>query len=386
MEANCWWYPNRICDWGDDAERQVDHILDQYHTPKMPKQALLGYFRYDGEAVTLRGFQPLASGWPDRKVRRSSGLLFELLNPAGEMRADFNIRDPRYIHYLDPPLGGELLQETDFSLVLPYLDDASELVIRDIKTKRVLGRFDLTQVMPPVCLDNPDDPDCSCAGDLDKDRDVDSDDLTLFARGYANCSLNIDLSSDGKISPLDLKRFAEDLGKIHCPEGEKYRCDDGNRCTRDYFDPITQVCVNEPKRCFDGLHCTIDSCDPHTGSCMFTPRDCDDGRRCTIDSCDPLTGECRNEAIDCDDGDACTDETCDPLTGKCIFHKKNCVDQNLCTVDQCDPTVGCFHINMCDDKNPCTIDTCDAKLGTCSHEPDPKCQIAPQHYLEKKAY
>lgn len=385
MECNCRGYPASICAWGNDAARQVNFILNTYSTPKMPEQALLGYFHFDGEVVTLRGFKPLTSRWPDRKVRRSSGLLFELRNLAGEMLADFTIRDPRYIHYLDPPLGGQLLDKTDFSVVLPYRDDASELVIRDIETKRVLGRFDLTRVLPPVCLDNPDEPACSCAGDLDKDRDVDRDDLTLFARGYANCSPSIDLSSDGKVSPPDLKLFAEDLGKIHCPDDEIDKCDDGNRCTRDYFDPITQVCVNEPKYCFDGLRCTIDSCDPQTGSCLFTPRDCNDGRRCTIDSCDPLTGKCQHDRQDCDDGNACTTETCDPKTGKCIFHEINCADKNFCTVDQCDSTVGCFHINLCDDNNPCTIDTCDAKLGTCSHKPDPKCQVVPHHYLEKKA-
>lgn len=389
MEGNCLGpplYPRSICPWGDDAERQVEYILDQYHTPKMPKQAVLGYFHFNGEAVTLRGFQPLTSRWPERKVRRSSGLLFELRSRAGEMLADFTIRDPRYIHYLDPPLGGHFSDKTSFSVVMPYLDDASELVVRDIETKRVLGRFDLTQVLPPVCLDNPDDPACNCAGDLDKDRDVDRDDLSLFARGYANCSPNIDLTSDGKVSPLDLKRFAEDLGKIHCPGADTNKCDDGNRCTRDYLDPLTQVCVNEPKYCFDGLHCTIDSCDRRTGSCLFTPKTCDDGDRCTIDSCDPLTGKCQYDAKDCDDGNACTRETCNPKTGECVFDEIDCTDKNLCTVDQCDPKVGCFHINMCDDNNACTIDTCDAKAGTCTHEFNPKCQLIPdQRQLEKKA-
>ena len=122
-----------------------------------------------------------------------------------------------------------------------------------------------------------------------------------------------------------------DSGANNCPLGEQSTtsssqstltcsdCDDGDACTSDSCDEVTNECVNVPTDCDDSDVCTADSCDPVTGECVNDPTDCDDSNACTADSCDPVTGECVNdENIVCDDLNACTDDFCDPLTGECV--------------------------------------------------------------------
>ena len=98
-------------------------------------------------------------------------------------------------------------------------------------------------------------------------------------------------------------------------------CDDGDACTADSCDEVTNECVNGPPTdCDDADACTDDSCDPATGLCVNAPNfDCDDLNACTDDSCDPATGLCVNvDNIDCDDLNVCTDDSCDPVTGLCV--------------------------------------------------------------------
>jgi hypothetical protein len=117
-------------------------------------------------------------------------------------------------------------------------------------------------------------------------------------------------------------------------------CEDGNGCTRDHFDPVTQACVFEM----------------HEGTC-------DDRNRCTQnDLC--RAGECLGESIVCDDEDVCTDNLCNPSLG-CVFPQtRSCDDQNPCTKDSCLAPEGCTNEllpngTLCDDIELCTeADVC----------------------------
>jgi hypothetical protein len=90
--------------------------------------------------------------------------------------------------------------------------------------------------------------------------------------------------------------------------------------------------------CSDGNACTIDACDEVTEECLddHPPVDCDDSNACTDDSCDPVAGVCVNEiSVVCDDGDLCTIDACDPWTGECGFMEAMC-DAG----ETCDPATG----------------------------------------------
>jgi len=164
-----------------------------------------------------------------------------------------------------------------------------------------------------------------------------------------------------------------------CSEGECLptgdTCDDGNPCTEDSCNQADGSCTHanlSGVACDDSDACTTgDTC--VDGKCIPSEsRDCDDGNPCTDDSCDSLTQECVHtyNTAGCDDGNPCTEkDTCDG-TGACLGQPTDCNDENECTTDWCDPNAGgCIHKTLgmeCDDGNPCTDDACDAATG-CSH-------------------
>lgn len=77
-------------------------------------------------------------------------------------------------------------------------------------------------------------------------------------------------------------------------------CNDGNRCTNDWYDSSAGRCRYDPlpdgTSCSDGVFCD----GPETcqgGSCTGgAPPSCDDGDGCTEDACDPVSDTCRNVA------------------------------------------------------------------------------------------
>ncbi|MEE2901840.1 MAG: hypothetical protein VYC39_05895 [Myxococcota bacterium] len=122
-------------------------------------------------------------------------------------------------------------------------------------------------------------------------------------------------------------------------------CEDGNGCTLNRFDPLSQQCETE-----------------------FREGSCDDRNLCTEeDKC--ISGECIGEVITCDDNDFCTDNVCNPTVG-CVFPPtRSCDDNNPCTIDRCIASSGCEYENvengtLCDDFEVCTTaDVCVA--GVC---------------------
>ena len=118
-----------------------------------------------------------------------------------------------------------------------------------------------------------------------------------------------------------------------CADYGEQLCDDGDACTIDIFDAVTETCLVEhpPVDCDDSDLCTLDSCSPATG-CQYAPIICDDNDACTADFCN--AGECLAAEINCGEFalcdtvtgcyDPCGGISCEPidachLPGQCIF-------------------------------------------------------------------
>lgn len=118
-----------------------------------------------------------------------------------------------------------------------------------------------------------------------------------------------------------------------CSEYADQLCDDGNACTIDLFDEVTETCMTDhpPVDCADSDLCTIDSCDPEAG-CLYAPIVCEDIDACTINAC--FEGECLASPIACGDFELCDADfgcydpcggiSCDPVDvchqpGSCVF-------------------------------------------------------------------
>ncbi|GAB4267433.1 MAG: hypothetical protein Kow0092_20780 [Deferrisomatales bacterium] len=373
-------YPVSPCEFGPDAVRMVHDVLDGYTAGAAAVAAsdgetpvLVARFRFGPGGLTLLR-ATAALGTPPEHRWAHRELLLAVLDGAGGALAEVTVRDPRYRDYAEDPPGGGWEEAVEFSVALPLAEGGRTLEVRERASGQVLGRFELGPVYQRFCAEHPDWPLCRCEGDLDGDRDVDGMDLGRFETLWANGDPEADLNGDNRVDAGDLRRFARRFGRDDCPDLEPPPCDDGDRCTRDVFDPVTGQCVHRPRRCFDGSPCTQDRCNPQTGACEYVPTSCSDGVPCTVDRCDPFTGECLHEPRLCDDGDACTDDLCDAKTGRCVTRPVSCFDGDRCTMDLCDPVSGCFHVERpCDDGDPCTRDGCDPATGECTHAPIPGC-------------
>lgn len=131
-----------------------------------------------------------------------------------------------------------------------------------------------------------------------------------------------------------------------------------------------------------------------TGECdlevyyFWGPRDCDDGDPCTIDFCDPLTDECVHIPIWIDllDAPAAPGVCLDYLGLVLIVNGEYQAGASSLPEDQAVPedgaadsviltgdcTVEVYYFwgpKDCDDNDPCTIDFCDPLTGECVHMP-----------------
>ena len=154
-------------------------------------------------------------------------------------------------------------------------------------------------------------------------------------------------------------------------ETETQLCDDGNDCTRDFWNDATSQCDTEPladnAACDDGDACTIgDAC--QSGACVGgEAKACEDDNECTDNVCDSATGLCSNPPVAdntvCDDGDLCSaNDTCQ--SGTCTAGDAvTCQASDQCHVaGVCDSATGqCSDPNApngtaCDDGNAATGD------------------------------
>jgi len=169
MECNCPGYPNTACPWGVDGERRVAGVLSQYWDPPVDetRKAFVETFSYDGTNLVLLSSNIVYGDVPER-VLEWNGLRMVLRNSGGAVVGSFSIGDPRYVDYAYPP-GGELLDETTFTVVLFFADDIKSLEVQDIQAgNKILGVFDLEPAVKDFCSLYPSDPQCmSYDGDND---------------------------------------------------------------------------------------------------------------------------------------------------------------------------------------------------------------------------
>jgi len=85
------------------------------------------------------------------------------------------------------------------------------------------------------------------------------------------------------------------------------QCDDGLACTSESCDPSIARCryVPDDTPCDDGVYCNgLERCDRVLGCALGDPIDCGDGDPCTIEACDEVSQACRSAPRDADeDGD-----------------------------------------------------------------------------------
>lgn len=143
-------------------------------------------------------------------------------------------------------------------------------------------------------------------------------------------------------------------GTCTCPEPPvPPSCDDGNECTRDYYDEVTEICRNiavEEATCDDGNPCTRD------------------------DTC--VSGVCRGRAT-CQDDVDCTQDYCHIDTGECLhLPDHGACASGPCLATWCDPDLGCQSDplpdeTLCGDPpGPCTRMTCEQGSCVVSAVPD----------------
>ncbi len=193
--GGCPGYPFSICNFGPDAGRKVnnmlDRILDYYYsstpysslsTQEGEDRSVVCLLHYDGVDVTLLQSHVVEGVSQDRNVEWQ-GLGMELSNFNGEIINEFTIRDPRYKDFDHPPKG-ELLDEVDFALTFPFMDQLETLTVIDTETQAPIATFDLAMTILDYCLENPGAPYCSSYdGDDDSMLDhweqeiVDADDI-----------------------------------------------------------------------------------------------------------------------------------------------------------------------------------------------------------------
>jgi outer membrane protein assembly factor BamB len=149
-------------------------------------------------------------------------------------------------------------------------------------------------------------------------------------------------------------------------------CDDGNTCTEDVFDPVSNACQH---RFADGIACQpADRCIVgavcQNGVCLGSSKSCDDDSPCTRDLCRQIDGTCLNlpDERGCDDDNPCTADACGPegCTHAPLANGTPCDDGDLCTRgDACFSGVcegtGAIDGEACDDGDSCTED--DVCLG-----------------------
>lgn len=264
-------YPNVVCGWGFDGDRQVQYILNQYVESSLDTmtlaetaadgeettKAMIADLHYDGESVTVNDVTMVYGDSPERYIK-PDGLKLSAFNADGALINEFQIHDPRYVHF-DYPHDGETMDEADFTVVFPFQDDIKTIAVEDVTTATPLGSLDLAPAVNSFCFDHLDDPDCiaydtdvdsdgvmdtidncllvsnkdqldtnqdgigdacTCEGDIDLDGTVNGGDLSIMAMNFGRiCGQPPcpgDLRSDLDVDGVDLRLLAGEVGRTGC--------------------------------------------------------------------------------------------------------------------------------------------------------------------------
>jgi probable HAF family extracellular repeat protein len=234
-------YPNVVCGWAWDAEPQVQFILDQYVEPDLDaandldsadqdetRKALVANLHYDGESVTVNEITMVFGDSPQRYIK-PDGLKLEVFNADDTLINEFQIRDPRYVHF-DYPQGAKNLAEADFTVVFPFMDDIKTLKVFDVTTATELGSVDLAPAVNAFCAEHLNDLDCIAYDtDIDGDGVLDVFDNCLFVPNQDQqdsnqdgigdaCTCEGDINEDGTVNSADVSIMAMNFGRTDCSQ------------------------------------------------------------------------------------------------------------------------------------------------------------------------
>ncbi len=215
----------------------------------------------------------------------------------------------------------------------------------------------------------------------DTDDDPCTQEVCVQAGQNVSCQLQ-QLAPDGTACLSDGEPCTLDTCQSGLCEHEPLQsgtlCDDGLFCTTGDFCNDVGICGGGSLNCDDGNSCTADACDEMTQSCdnqVVVDAPCDDGDACSQTSRCDLAGACIGDLpVDCDDGSECTTDTCDPILGcqSQIDENAPCSDDFFCTIGEtCTIGGDCQGFANCDDGNACTMDSCDELAENCSNEVTP---------------
>ncbi len=210
---------------------------------------------------------------------------------------------------------------------------------------------DLCDELADVCVNSPDDGECSNG---------------LFCDGEETCH-----PTQG------------------CKPGTPVDCEDGVDCTQNRCDETEEDCdtIPDDSQCSsNGQFCDGDEiCHPDQGCIPGAPVDCDDGVNCTADRCDEPTDDCVNTPDDteCDDGEFCNgEETCDETDG-CEPGTPPCEAPFTCDepndeCDGCTTNADCGDGLFCNGEETCQGAACQPGTEPCEppltcDEPNDEC-------------
>lgn len=120
----------------------------------MTKAIIVTYVMKDGtvsyvDSRVVYGYAPNNVG--------NNDFMVNLLGTQGASLGSYGIGDPRILYHED---GADILDEVEFTVILPFSSDAQEVRIYDRDGTTLVSSADISGTVSSFCSQNPNDPDC----------------------------------------------------------------------------------------------------------------------------------------------------------------------------------------------------------------------------------
>lgn len=122
------------------------------------KALLVTYLYKDGKVTTLSS--RVVYGYPPNYVAHRD-ILVDLKGKNGSVLKSFGIQDPRIVYHEE---GADLLDEVEFTVLLPFSSDASSVTLSDGDSGTVMVTTDVSSAVSSFCANHPYDPQCAGGG------------------------------------------------------------------------------------------------------------------------------------------------------------------------------------------------------------------------------